>query len=85
MNSAYLAILGGLVAVVVAPALLAGGGFVIAIVLAVVLVVALVGGPKLWDLHMTRSMGERSSTSVRNLIQGDDLPGAGNDRNRRGR
>lgn len=77
--SAYIVFVGVLVAAVIAPALIVGGGFAIALGVALVVVVALIGGPKLWKLHLTRSVGANAGANMRNVIQGD---GVGHSKNR---
>lgn len=75
MDRLYVAIALGLGALILLPALVAGGGFILAGVLAFALLLAFLGGPKLWDLHMNKSMGERGRADVRDLIQGGDDTG----------
>ena len=70
-----------LAGIILLPAVVAGGGFILAGLVVLLLLLVLLGGPKAWELHLNRSMGERGRTDVRDLIQGGggDKPG---DRNR---
>lgn len=77
----YIVAVAALAALVFLPALVAGAGFVVAIVLAVLLIAALLGVPLGYDLYKNKTMGERSGVSVRNMIAGDGIdPGEGQER-----
>ena len=67
----YLVVVGVIVALVFLPALLVGGGFLVALVLGAIVVAVLLGGPLGYDIYRNKTMGERGGMDVRNVIQGD--------------
>ncbi|ELZ96586.1 hypothetical protein [Haloferax sulfurifontis] len=71
MDNLYVALVAALVGLVLAPAILAGGGFIIAIGLVVVILAVLIGGPELLDIYKTKSMGQYSGLDTRDLVQGN--------------
>jgi hypothetical protein len=51
------------------PAIIAGGGFIIAAVIFGAIVIAGIGGPKLWQLHNNKSLGAKSrGTDMRDVV-----------------
>ena len=74
MKTWYLALVGLAATLILAPAVVAGGGFVLAAVLLVVLALVALIGPKgarmWWEQHLTRSQGENAGMQLRDLVGG---------------
>lgn len=67
----YLYMVGAvLIALVMLPALLAGAGFVVAIVLALIIAALFFGGPTLYDVYKTKNLGANSSMNARDILAG---------------
>jgi hypothetical protein len=65
------------VAIVAFPALLVGGGFLIPLLVAAVVGIAVIGGPRAWELYNNKRIGEKSGRGdIRALITPDDDGGA---------
>lgn len=65
------------VAIVALPALLVGGGFLIPLIVAAVVGLAVIGGPRAWELYNNKRIGEKGNLDVRQLITPDDEEGTG--------
>jgi hypothetical protein len=72
MNDTWLYLTFALVGIVLLPAIVAGGGFILAVLLAVAVLLAFLGGPKLWDLYKTQNIGARGREgNWRDLVNPD--------------
>jgi len=77
MTLAWYHYVGLAVVVIVAfPALLVGGGFLIPLVVASLVAVAVIGGPRAWELYNNKRIGEKGNLDIRQLITPDDEGGA---------
>lgn len=84
----YWVVVAIVLAVVFAPALLAGGGFIIAVALAVVVLVLALGGPYAKDLYETKHMGSkgrRFEDEWRDMLAGGSDSGPLDDNDRGGK
>lgn len=74
MDDTWLYLTLAAVGLVLAPALVAGGGFLLALILAFAVVLVLLGGPKLWQLYEKQNVGAKGrNTDIRDLIGTDDV------------
>lgn len=74
MDDTWLYLTLAAVGLVLAPALVAGGGFLLALLLAMAVVLAMVGGPKLWELYEKQNLGAKGrNTDIRDLIGTDEV------------
>lgn len=71
MDKLLLGVVVALGALIVAPAVIAGGGWLIVGILLLVLVAGALGVPYFADLYKQIRMGERSGLSSRDMIQGN--------------
>jgi len=82
MKTSYIIVAVGIAALAFAPAILAGGGFIITTVLFVAIAAALIGIPELWDLFKTKRMGSKgrqmdrqaAEDYVRDVMNGSKRP-----------
>lgn len=70
MNTLY-AIGAILIGLVLLPALLAGGGFILAIALALAIGLLFFGGPAAYDLYKTKNLGANSGMQARDVLAGN--------------
>lgn len=74
MRTWYLVLVGIAAVFILAPAFVAGGGFIIAAVLLAILVLVALVGPKgarmWWDQHLTKAQGENAGNALRDLVGG---------------
>lgn len=60
-----------LIVVVMLPALLAGAGFVVAILLALAIAAIFFGGPTAYDVYKTKNLGANSKMNARDMLAGN--------------